>query len=81
MNMNSKKKQKDSTLEDDNPPPTSTAHNPRQKVSTMLLGNSRGQLLIVPERIKRLSQSENSTQLWTCMVVEVKSGAVKNNIA
>ena len=31
--------------------------------------------------MKRLSQSENNTQLWICLVMEVKSDAVKNNIA
>ena len=36
---------------------------------------------IGPERMKRLSQSENKTQLWMWMVMEVKSDAVKNNIA
>ena len=36
---------------------------------------------IVPEGMKRLSQSGNNTQLWVCLVVKVKSDAVKNNIA
>ena len=36
---------------------------------------------IAPERIKRLSQSENSAQAWMYLVVTVKSDAVKNNIA
>ena len=31
--------------------------------------------------MKRLSQSENNTQLWMCLVVKVKSDAVKNNTA
>ena len=31
--------------------------------------------------MKRLSQSENSTQLWLWLVMEVKSDAVKSNIA
>ena len=30
---------------------------------------------------KRLSQSKNNAQLWMCLVTEVKSNAVKNNIA
>ena len=47
----------------------------------MLIGKSRGQLLIAPERIKWLGQSGNDTQLWMCLVVKVKSDAVKNNIA
>ena len=35
---------------------------------------------IAPERMKRLSQSENKTQLYMWLVMEVKSNAVKNNI-
>ena len=35
---------------------------------------------ITPERIKRKSQSENNTHLWICLVMVVKSDAVKNNI-
>ena len=31
--------------------------------------------------MKRLSKSRNDAQLWMCLVVEVKSNAVKNNIA
>ena len=34
-----------------------------------------------PERMKRQSQNENSAQLWMWPVMEVKSDAVKNNIA
>ena len=36
---------------------------------------------IAPEGMNRLSQSGNNTQLWVCLVVKVKSDAVKNNIA
>ena len=36
---------------------------------------------ITPERMKLLDPSENDTQLWMCLVVEVKFDAVKNNIA
>ena len=36
---------------------------------------------IAPEGRKRLSQSGNNAQLWMCLVVKVKSKAVKNNIA
>ena len=49
-----------------------------QQVFSMLLGNSRE---IAPERMKRLGQSRNDVQLWMCLVVKVKSDAVKNNIA
>ena len=53
----------------------------RWKVSSMLLGKSRGQLLITLERRKRLSQSRNDAQLWTFLVVKVKFSAEKNNLA
>ena len=75
--MNSRKKQKDMTPED----------KPQgQKVYNMLLGKSRRQLLIAPElliaqRMKWLGQSGKDPQLWMCLVVKVKSGAVKNNFA
>ena len=36
---------------------------------------------IAQERMKRLRQSENTTQLWMCLVMQVKSDAVKNNIS
>ena len=36
---------------------------------------------ITPERKKGWSQSKNNTQLWMLLVMEVKSDAVKNNIA
>ena len=71
--MNSMKRQKDMTLKDEPPPPP-----PGQHVSNMLLGKS-GE--VAPERMKRLSQSRNDAQLWMCLVVKVKSNAVKNNIA
>ena len=34
-----------------------------------------------PETMKRQSQSENNTHLWMWLVIEVKSDAVKSNIA
>ena len=46
----------------------------------MLLGKSRGQLLIAPKRMKLLGQSRNITQLWMCLLVRVKSSAVQNII-
>ena len=54
---------------------------PGQKVSNMLLEKSRGNLQVVPERMKQMDQSRNDAQLWMCLVVKVKSNAVKNNIA
>ena len=50
-------------------------------MSSVLLGKSRGQLLIAPERMKQLGQSRNNAQLWLCLVVKVKSDAIKHNIA
>jgi len=44
----------------------------------MLLENS-GET--TPERMKRWSQSENNTQLWMWLLMEVKSKAIKSNIA
>ena len=67
--MNSMKRQKDMTLEDEPP---------GQKVSSMLLGKNKGQLPISPERMKQLGQSGNDAQLWMCLVVKVKSDAIKN---
>ena len=46
----------------------------------MLLGESRGQLLIDPERMEQLGQSRNYVHLWTCLVMKVKSDAVKNKL-
>jgi len=36
---------------------------------------------MAPERINRLSQSKNNAQLWMLLVMEVKSDAIKSNIA
>ena len=47
----------------------------------MLLGKSGGQLLTAPERMKQLGQIRNDTQLRMCLLVKVKSNAVKNDIA
>ena len=66
---NSMKRQKDRTLKDELP---------RSEGSNMLLERS-GE--IAPEGMKRLSQSGKDAQLWMCLVVKVKSNAVKNNIA
>ena len=52
-----------------------------QKVSNVLLEKSRGQLLTALERMKRLAQNGNDTQLWMCLMVKVKSDDVKKNIA
>ena len=65
-------KGKNMTLEDE--PPS-------QKVVNMLLGKSRGQLLMAPAEVTYPGQSRNHTQLWVCLVVKVKSNATKNNVA
>ena len=36
--------------------------------------------LLIPKVMKRLSQSKNNEELWMCLVMEVKSDAVKKNI-
>ena len=36
---------------------------------------------ITPERMKGWNQSKNNTQLWMLLVIEVRSDAVKSNIA
>ena len=70
--MNSMIRQKDMTLQDE--PPS-------LKVSTMILGKSRGQLAIAPERMKQLGQSRNNAHMGMFLVVKVKSDDIKNNIA
>ena len=47
-------------------------------VSNMLLEKSRE---ITPERMNRWSKSEDHTQLWMWLVMEIKFNAVKSNIA
>ena len=49
-----------------------------QEVLNMLMEKSEE---ITLERTKRQSQSKNNAQLWMWLVMEVKSDAVKNNIA
>ena len=56
------------------PPPTT-----RSDGIQYATGKSGGQLLISPERMKRLGQSGNDTQFRMCLVVKVKSSAVKNS--
>ena len=63
--MNNTSRQKDIKVKDELP----------IVVPNMLLEMS---VEIAPERMKRLSQSRKNTQLWMCLVVKVKSNAVKN---
>ena len=65
----SMKRQKDKTLKGEPPKSVGVRHD---------TGDSRE---TAPEGMKRLSQSRNNTQLWMCLVVKVKSNAVKNSIA
>ena len=67
--MNSMKRQKERTLKDE---PSKSAG--AQYATGEEWRNS-------PEGMKRLSQSKSSTNVWMCLVVTVKSDAVKNNIA
>ena len=53
-------------------------NSPGREVPHMLLEIS-GE--ITPERMNRWSQSKNNTQLWKWLLMEVKSNAVKSNIA
>ena len=61
------------TLQDE--PPRS------ERIQYAKLGKSGGQLLTAPEGKKWLGQSRNDAQFWMCLVVKVKSHAVKNSIA
>ena len=67
--MHSMKRQNDRTLKEELP---------RLVGAHMLLEKSRE---IAPEGMKKLSQSGKNTRMWLCMVVKVKSDAVKNCIA
>ena len=44
----------------------------------MLLGKKGEQLIIAPERMKRLGKSGKNAQLWMYLVVKVKSDAINN---
>ena len=70
--MNSMKRQKDMTPKD---------KPPGWKVSSMLLGKSKGQLLRAPERMKWWGHSRNDAQLCMCLVVKVKFDDIKNSVA
>ena len=69
--MNTMKRQKDITLEDE-PPKLEGVQYVTWKI--------RGQLLMAPERMQQLSQSRSDTWFWICLVVQVTS-VVKSNIA
>ena len=67
--MNTMKRQKDMILKDELP----------RLVGAQYALEKSGE--VTPERIKWLGQSGNDAQLGLCLVVKVKSDAVKNNIA
>ena len=69
--MNSMKMQRDMTPEDE----------PPRSEGVQYATGEQGQLVTAPERMKWLGQSRTGTQLWMCLVVKVKSDAVKSNIA
>ena len=60
---------------------TTVGKNPLEEVA--LIVNKRVQNAteksreIAPEGMKRLSQSRNTAQLWMCLVVKVKSDAIR----
>ena len=66
--MHSMKRQKDMTLKDELPKIVGAQYSTGEEQRN----SSRG--------MKKLNQSKNNVQLWMCLVVEVKSDAVKNNI-
>ena len=54
---------------------------PRSKGVEYATGEEQRQLLISPKRIEQLGWNRNNIQLWMCLMVKVKSDAVKNNTA
>ena len=54
---------------------------PRSKGVKYATWEEQSKLLISPKRINQLGWSGNNIQLWMCLVVKVKSDAVKNNTA
>ena len=66
--MNSMKRQKDMTRKDKPPKLVDAQYTTGEKWTNKSRKN------------ERQSQSENNTQLWMWLVMEVKSDAIKNNI-
>ena len=69
--MNSMKRQKDMTLEDELP----------RSEGVQYATVEEQKAIIAPERMKRLGQSGNDAQLWMCLVLRGKSNAIKNDTA
>ena len=61
--------------------PEGEPFSPRSEGVQYATGKSRRWLIITPERMKQLGQSRNGAQLWMCLLLKVKSNAIKNNIA
>ena len=64
------KRQKDMTLKDETPHPL-----------LVVVQYATGEEKRNSSRRKKLSQSGNDAQLWTCLVAKAKFDAVKNSIA
>ena len=69
---NSMKKQKDMTPENE---PL------RSECVQYATGEEQRAITIAPERMNWLGQCRNDAQLWMCLVVKVKSNAIKNSIS
>ena len=63
--MNSMKRQKDMTAEDELP----------RSVGIQYTTGERGK--IAPEKMKKLGQSGNKAQLWMCLMVKVNSNVLR----
>ena len=63
--MNNTKRQKYMVLEDE----------PQSQYMSSATGEEMGE--IIPERMKILGQNGNDTQHWMCLLVKVKSNAIK----
>ena len=50
-------------------------------MSNVLVGKDRGQLSEKKKKERKVGPKQNNTQLWMCLVVKVKTDAVKNNTA
>ena len=70
--MNSVKRQKDMAPEDEPP---------RSEGVQYATGEEWRAIMYSPRKKEASEGSINDTQLWMCLVVKVKSDAVKNNIA
>ena len=70
--MNCKKRQTDMIPEDE------TLRSEGVQYAT---GEEQRAITIAPERMNWLGQRRNNAPLWMCLVVKVKSNAVKNSVS